>query len=131
VTVVDTPVWSELFRRKQPNLAVRERLADLIREGEAVLVGPVRQEVLSGVKDPMQFETLRGALRAFPDEPVLLEDYEGAARFFNQCRAKGVQGSNTDFLLCATAKRLNADILTLDRDFLGFAPVVGIRVQVI
>jgi hypothetical protein len=33
------------------------------------------------------------------------EDYELAAQFFNQCCGRGVQGSNTDFLICAAAVR--------------------------
>jgi predicted nucleic acid-binding protein len=44
-----------------------------------------------------------------------------AAGFFNRCRAKGVQGSNTDFLLCALALRRKIPILTNDADFAGLA----------
>ena len=40
-----------------------------------------------------------------------------AARFFNQCRSKGVQGSNTDFLLCALSARHDLAIFTIDEDF--------------
>jgi len=39
-------------------------------------------------------------------EAALEADYARAAECFNACRARGVQGSNADVLLCAVAKRL-------------------------
>ncbi|MGG6264696.1 hypothetical protein ACQ4M3_14865 [Leptolyngbya sp. AN03gr2] len=47
-------------------------------------------------------------------------DYETAAEFFNLCRRNGVQGSNTDFLICAVAYRRNDSIFTTDQDFTAF-----------
>jgi len=49
-------------------------------------------------------------------EAVLL-NYERAAELFNLCLAKGVQGSNTDFLICAVAERSNCTLFTTDKDF--------------
>jgi predicted nucleic acid-binding protein len=46
---------------------------------------------------------LRNNLRAFPNLPLDVEDYELAAEYFNICRRNGIQGANTDFLICATA----------------------------
>ena len=40
---------------------------------------------------------------------------------FNTCRAAGVQGSNTDFLICAAAERRQFSILTTGRDFVRYA----------
>jgi predicted nucleic acid-binding protein len=57
------------------------------------------------------------------------EDYEEAAAFFNRCRAKGVQGSNTDFLICAAAARRQFAILTTDADFTHFAKLLPIRLH--
>jgi predicted nucleic acid-binding protein len=125
--LIDTPVWSEFFRRTSPSPGVRESLKGIIDEGDAALLGPIRQEILSGVKDTAQFGRLRSALRVFPNEPIRTSDYENAATYFNVCRAKGVQGSNTDFLICAVALRLEIPIFTLDRDFELFASLLPIR----
>ncbi len=46
-----------------------------------------------------------------------MEDYELAAEFYNTCRSNGIQGANTDFLICAAAVRRSYDILTTDKDF--------------
>lgn len=100
--IVDTPVWSLALRRaNSARNAEAEELARLIREGRALLLGPVRQELLSGIRSKDQFKTLRAALRPFPELRLQRADYEEAAECHNRCRARGVQGSNTDFLLCA------------------------------
>jgi predicted nucleic acid-binding protein len=125
--LIDTPVWSEFFRRTVPNADIRDAVRRIVADGEAILVGPIRQEILSGVKDPKQFLKLRDALRAFDDATTTSADHENAAAMFNHCRSKGVQGSNTDFLLCALSARLAAPIFTLDRDFEAFSRVLSVR----
>jgi len=120
--VVDTSVWSLALRRNTPNDAIPiiNILRDLISDGRVVLLGVIRQEVLSGIRYSEQFIRLRDYLRAFPDLELTSEDYELAAEFFNTCRSKGVQGSNTDFLLCAVAHRRGYSIFTTDKDFENF-----------
>ena len=128
--LVDTSVWSLALRRESPRGSSAENeLAELIREGRVFMVRAIRQELLSGIRAAEQFKKLRDSLRAFPDEPLQQEDYEEAAGCFNRCRAKGVQGSNTDFLLCAVALRRNVAILTTDADFEGFAKHLRIKLH--
>ena len=125
--LVDTSVWSLSLRRSsQSRHPARLELEDLVTDGRAEMIGPIRQEILSGVKTAAQFEALRGGLGAFPDLPLATDDYETAARFFNLCRAKGIQGSNTDFLICAVAVRSKFPILTTDVDFERFAAILPI-----
>jgi predicted nucleic acid-binding protein len=119
--LVDTSVWSLALRRNQPaESAMVAELTELIKEVRCQLIGQVRQELLSGIKNQVQFQKLRNHLRAFPDLEVTTHDYESAADFFNLCRAKGIQGSNTDFLICAVAARYNIPIFTTDEDFTLF-----------
>lgn len=130
MVIVDTSVWSLALRRSVKVLdPARTELEELIADGRAALIGPIRQEILSGVKERKQFELLRENLRAFPDIELRSADYEEAARFFNMCRAAGVQGSNTDFLICSVAVRRKVSILTTDRDFEGFAKLVPITLH--
>ncbi|MEG3976704.1 PIN domain-containing protein [Microcoleus sp. herbarium8] len=120
--LVDSSVWSLALRRNTTNdaIAIVNVLRDLIADGRVVLLGPIRQEVLSGVRYKEQFTRLQEYLRAFPDLELTTEDYELAAEFFNTCRSNGVQGSNTDFLLCAVAHRRGYSIFTTDKDFENF-----------
>lgn len=128
--LVDTSVWSLALGRRAPADAppVAE-LRALIREGRVAIVGPIRQEVLSGVRDRAAFERLRDHLRAFVDHPLEAEDFERAAEHFTACRAAGLQGSNTDFLICAVSERHSLPILTTDEDFGRFASVLPIALH--
>lgn len=128
--LIDTSVWSLALRRRQPkpDPFVRE-LLELIREGRVAICGPIRQEILSGVKAQEQFLRLRTILRAFEDLPLEVEDYEEAASHYNTCRAAGLQGSNTDFLLCSLATRRGLPLFTLDGDFKLFTSVLGLTLH--
>ena len=132
--VVDTPIWSLALRRRRQVLEASQRaceheLTELIKDGNAVLLGVVRQEVLSGIRGEASFERLRSHLRRFLDEKILVEDYEEAARFHNRCRVAGVAGSTIDLLICAVAVRLNATIFTTDRDFENYSQVLPVRLH--
>ena len=127
--LVDTSVWSLALRRRAPAHAAVDELRRLVASGRAALVGPVRQELLGGIRGQADFSRLRDHLRAFPDEPIVTGDYERATECFNLCRAQGVQGSNTDFLLCAVAERHGLPILTTDEDFAQFARVLPIALH--
>jgi predicted nucleic acid-binding protein len=125
--LVDTSVWSLALRRaKRVDQATAGELSELIQEGRVVMAGAIRQELLSGIKASSQFESLREHLRAFPDLELERADYEEAAQAFNRCRERGVQGSNTDFLLCALALRRELAIYTTDGDFNHYAKVLGL-----
>lgn len=119
--LVDTCVWSKVLRRKSPDRNLAAVLEDLIEDGRIAIIGPIRQELLSGVPDPSQFRKLRKALSAFKDIPLTTAHFVKAAEFSNQCRKKGLQGSTTDFLICAVAVLERLEILTTDSDFLHYA----------
>ena len=79
--IVDTSVWSLALRRQQQNNSIADKLRDLISDGRVILLGVVRQEILSGIKHQAQYEKLKNNLRAFPDLLLDVEDYELAADY--------------------------------------------------
>lgn len=89
----------------------------------------MRQELLSGIKVKAQFELLRGHLQSFSDLELETADYEEAATAFNRCRERGIQGSNTDFLICAVALRRDLSIYTTDGDFKHYARVLRVELH--
>lgn len=132
MVLVDTSVWSLAFRRTPGHLNPEQQrskweLSELIREDRARMLGPIRQEILSGIRHEAQFRTLREHLRAFEDEPLATEDYEEAAQANNRCRRAGLVGSAVDFLICACAARRDWAIFTCDRDFTRYAKHLSIR----
>ena len=118
--IVDTCVWSLLLRRQNTAaLSSREKqvLAELqlvIQSRRAAILGPIRQEVLSGIRDPAQFSRTEKLLEPFRDEGIMPDDYVEAARLFNLCRNHGVQCGAVDILIGAVALRLGIGILTTD-----------------
>ena len=125
--VVDTSIWSIALRRRSVATSqATELLSELIRSSQAVLLGVIRQELLSGIRHNEQYHRLKNHLRAFPDAKIEAEDYEEAARFSNLCMTKGVQGSLVDFLICGFAVRRDLSIFTSDPDFDHFSAHIPI-----
>lgn len=126
--LVDTSVWSLVLRRSSSmNLEYQKILEQLISDYRIQMIGPIRQELLSGIKESHQFELLKERLSAFPDYPLQTNDFELAAEYFNQCKNKGVQGSNTDYLICAIAANNDWEIFTTDKDFDNFQAYLPIK----
>lgn len=128
--LIDTSIWSLAFRRStpqdDPNVLELRRLIDKLR---VTIIGPIRQEILSGIKEPSRFDALRQRLRAYPDLIINVEDYERAAEFYNVCRQNGVQGSNTDYLICAVAAVRDLTIFTTDLDFQRYRAYIPIALH--
>ena len=125
--IVDTSVWTLALRRdKEDSPAQVQELREIIHSHRVQMIGPIRQEILSGIRSESQFKKLRKHLESFPDLTILTEDYVTAAKYFNRCRSKGIQGSNTDFLICAMANRNKFSIFTTDKDFELFSKHIKI-----
>jgi predicted nucleic acid-binding protein len=134
--LVDTSVWSLALRRHPRRLNVSEQaivkeLTDLVQEGRTRILGVVRQELLSGIREDGQFERLRITLRAFPGEELKPEDYEEAAIASNKCRGKGIAVSPVDMLICAIAMSRDWDIFSTDPDFKRYAGVLSVRLHTV
>ncbi|MEA2601846.1 MAG: hypothetical protein QOF89_2838 [Acidobacteriota bacterium] len=130
--LVDTTIWSLALRRRAHQLSPEEKRlveewADLVNSGRAVLIGPVRQEVLSGIRSNEVFEDIHEKLSSFRYLENLPGDYVQAARFFNLCRSHGIAGSHIDMLICAMAYRYGVPIFTTDPDFSGYAKHLPIQ----
>ena len=123
--LVDTPIWSLALRRagfRSPeDHSLVDEFNDLINEARVVLIGPIRQELLSGIPNYDQFTLLKEKLQAFEDFPLKREAYEMAAEFYNTCRKAGVQGSQIDFLICSVSAGAGIPIFTTDKDFSLYA----------
>lgn len=132
--LVDTSVWSLALRRKAAQLGAAERrlVAEwrtLIADGRARLAGIIRQEVLSGIRAPGDFERLRQRLAPFDDVPADTTVHELAATYFNTCRASGIAPTSFDVLICALAAHHRLAVFTIDSDFSRYAKVLPIRLH--
>jgi len=120
-TIVDTCVWSLALRRQDPSkltavdLQIIAQLQEAIREGRVIIIGPIRQEILSGIRNKARFAKTQALLDPFRDEEIAAEDFVDAARLFSICRDHSVACGAVDILICAIAARLHYDILTNDQ----------------
>jgi predicted nucleic acid-binding protein len=127
--IVDTCVWSQALHRVQNKNDHALTLKDIISDNRACIMGPIRQEILSGIRDKKQYQILRNHLSAFPDLLIKTIDYETAAEYSNLLRSKGVQGSAIDFLICAVANRYSLLIYTIDQDFSHYSKHLPIKLM--
>ena len=68
--IVDTSVWSLALRRgDQSNTLCVSELRSLIKDHRVEMIGPIRQEILSGIRSESQFKKLQKHLESFPDLP--------------------------------------------------------------
>jgi hypothetical protein len=127
--LVDTSVWSLMLRREAASLNPHEaglvlELQDVVNDGRAQILGPIRQELLSGVKSEKQYRTLKEKLSVFDDEELFTGDYENAATAANRCTSIGVATTSIDVLICAVALDRRWPIFTSDKGFSQFQKVL-------
>lgn len=113
--LVDTSVWIEVFRKKQP--LDLETVVDL---EEIVTCLPIVQEVLQGFRDSAAHHLARESLLSFPivESPLSLPVVEEAVGLYRAARRGGrTVRSSVDCLIAACAIRNSLTVLHLDRDF--------------
>jgi len=125
--LVDTCIWSQVLGHKNPDKELTKKLHDLISDARVSIIGPIRQELLSGISNAKQFNHLKELLFSFEDIPLEIHHFVTAVEFTNICRKQGIQGSTIDFLICAVAYLENLIIFTSDKDFENYKKYLSIK----
>lgn len=123
--LIDSSVWIE-YLRPTGSRKVKERLRDILQEGEAVCCGVVVMEILRGAKNDRDFHVLRDSLLSLPQIPMDDTVIERASKWGYMLDRKGKVASTTDLLISASAFK-KARLLHLDSDFEMIASVVGLE----
>jgi predicted nucleic acid-binding protein len=127
MTVIDTSVWIEVFRRNRPlDLAAR------VEFDEIVTCLPVVQEVLQGFRDEASYRLARDAMLALPivEAPLGADLVLEAVGLYRAARARGLTvRSSVDCLIAACALRHDLEVLHRDRDFEVLARVSALRTR--
>jgi predicted nucleic acid-binding protein len=125
MTLVDTSIWIEVFKRNHPL-----DLPSVVSLDEVVTCLPVIQEVLQGFGEERAFRIARESMVSFPvlDSPLGLAVVEEAAQLYRSARRAGLTiRSGTDCLIAASAIRHDVEVLHRDRDFPSLAKVSPLR----
>ena len=115
VLLIDTSAWIDFFRGKQSAVADSVQLA--LQLGLARLCGPVKAELLQGVKTRREMQQLNVMFDAVENLATNEIDWETAGMSLQTLRETGVTLPLTDALIAAIANRYKAHLLTLDHHF--------------
>ena len=126
MTLVDTSIWIEVFRRPRPL-----DLTAVVELDEIVTCLPVVQEVLQGFRDERAYRVARDAMLSLPTvESPLASDVVLEAGLYRAARNRGLTvRSSVDCLIAACALRHDLDVLHRDRDFDAIAHVSPLRTR--
>ncbi|TVR49907.1 MAG: PIN domain-containing protein [Puniceicoccaceae bacterium] len=114
--LVDTSSWVQALRangRKE----VRERVADLLRRGEACWCAPVRLELWAGVGKGPEAAVLHRYAEVLPDVPVGPEVWRWAETLAGRGRKRGLSAPAMDILIAACARHHGLELENDDADF--------------
>jgi len=118
--LVNTSVSSLALHRKgagslsPDEKKLKAELVQAIQDGRVAMLGLVRQELLSGIKEKAQFDKVKTAVDADLGEPIHTGDHEYAARIHNECLNHGIEAGTVDILICALAVRRSGEVLSSD-----------------
>jgi len=123
--ILDTSVWIEAFRRRNPL-----RLERIVEFDQIVTCLPVIQEVLQGFRDEGAFRIARDAMLALPvvESPLSISIVEDAVGLYRAARRQGLTiRSSIDCLIAACALRHGLTVLHRDRDYPQLAKVSSLQ----
>ena len=128
--LIDTSLWSLMLRRRgsavlsEPQRDDVRHIHELLRSGSAMLIGAIRQELLTGIRAPSQFAAVQEGLLGARELAMPLAAYDQAASCANRCIEHGVAIEKMDLLLCAASIIHGVSIWANDGDFARYAAVL-------
>jgi predicted nucleic acid-binding protein len=125
VILLDTSIWIEVFRKRNPL-----PLQDIVAFDDIVTCLPVIQEVLHGFRDETAFRTAKEAMYALPivESPLSAAVFDQAVHLYRTARHAGLTlRSSTDCLIAACALNHGLEVLHRDRDYNALSKVSPLR----
>ena len=125
MVLVDTSVWIEVFRQRDPL-----DIEAIVSLDDVVTCLPVIQEVLQGFRNERAFRVAREAMvnLSMVENPLNLDVVEHAVDLYRTARRNGLTvRSSVDCLIAACAIRHDLEVLHRDRDFPAMARVSRLR----
>ena len=114
--LVDTSAWVQQMRpRGDP--AVRTRVEELLRTGQAAWCAMVRLELWNGIGNDAEREKMRAYEDVILDLPITNAVWEEAYRLASMCRAAGPTIPAADVLIAACARVHGVELEHRDSDF--------------
>jgi predicted nucleic acid-binding protein len=120
-TLIDTSAWIEFLRGNTGPCV--QMVHQTLVAGDALLCGPVEQELLSGASKA-NIAVLEADLRAVAYIHTERNDHILAGHMCRDLRLKGFTMFPMDCLIAALCLRRKLPLLTLDKDFKAFEGLI-------
>ena len=114
--LIDTSVWIFALGPR-PLEALRDRVASLVLDNQAVTTPPVVFEILRGTRTLQEAESLKQRLRSLHNLPFLEPDWSEAAEWGVRLARKGVSVKSMDLMIAYKALQNGLTLLHADKDF--------------
>lgn len=112
--VVDTSVWIEFFRKKEPYYNI---VLDLIDNERVACIGIVLAELLQGAKSVKELNTIKEFLYVFDFLPESERLWEQAGELSFNLQRKGKSAGLSDCYIAVVTRAYNTKLLTTDKHF--------------
>lgn len=125
LVLVDTSIWVEVLRKKQPL-----DLEAIVSIDDVVTCLPIVQEVLQGIRDDRAFGVARDAMANLThlEDPLERTMFDAAVELYRLARKQGLTiRSSTDCLIAACAIKHGVEVFHRDRDYSAIARVSSLR----
>lgn len=120
---MDTSVWIEFFKKKEPWYSAVSGLMD---EKRVCCIGIVLAELIHGAKSEKELAVLRDFRHVFEFLDESIDLWQAAGELSHELLRKGKSNGLSDCYLAAAAKENKVTILTLDKHFEVIKAVTGI-----
>ncbi len=129
MVLVDTSVWSLLFRRNGPAAELEVKALRRFLGGDELvaITGIIAQELFYGLAASKAADAVERTLHTLQYITPTLDDHISAARLQRVLRHAGVQVSGADALIAELAIAHELTLLTTDRDFVHAARHVPLQ----
>jgi predicted nucleic acid-binding protein len=123
-TLIDTSVWIDFFRKKEPCYALVSQLLD---EQTICTAGLIMAELIQGVKTHKEVDIIKDFVSTFEylqDTPHI---WLNAAEAAYKLRRTGTTASLSDCLIASLALHYDAELLSLDSDFTAIRAIAPFK----
>lgn len=121
--LVDTSVWIEFFRKRDPWYAAVSRLMD---DRLVCCAGIILAELIQGAKSEKELQVLRDFRQVFPFIEESVDLWQAAGELSLALLRKGRSVGLSDCYLAAAAKTNELKVFTLDKHFEVIKGVGGV-----
>jgi predicted nucleic acid-binding protein len=112
--LVDTSVWIDYFRKKEPAYGV---VSELLREDRICSIGIVLAKLLQGAKSMKEVAVIKDFIHVFEFLPETPQVWQQAGELSFHLRGKGRAVGLSDCFIAVMSKQYNAALLAFDADF--------------